>query len=69
MTDGRWLTVEQAAEQIQVHPESIRRWIREGKLAGSLISRRGGYRIRQADLEGFLERRMAPGFAEGKLAA
>lgn len=54
MVEDRWLTVEQVAAQIQVHPESLRRWLREGKLQGVLISRRSGYRIRQSALERFL---------------
>ncbi|MDP9470625.1 MAG: helix-turn-helix domain-containing protein [Chloroflexota bacterium] len=55
--DDRWLTVEEAAAQIQVHPETIRRWLRDGKVTGVLISRSGGYRIRQSELDRFLEER------------
>ena len=47
MTEDRWLTVEQATEILQVHEETLRRWIREGRLPGYMISRRAGYRIRQ----------------------
>ena len=56
-TQDRWLTVDEAAAQIQVHPETIRRWLRDGKVVGVLISRAGGYRIRQSELDRFLSDR------------
>ncbi len=52
-----WLTVDEAAAQIQVHPETIRRWLRDGKVVGVLISRAGGYRIKQSELDRFLSER------------
>jgi excisionase family DNA binding protein len=59
------LTVEDVAERLQVHPETVRRWLREGWLTGYRISRRGGWRIRPASVEAMLAE-MQP---EGKLAA
>lgn len=53
MTD-HWLTVDEAAAQIKVHPETIRRWLRDQKVVGVLISRAGGYRIKQSDLDQFM---------------
>lgn len=64
MDPDRWLTVAQAAEQLQVHPETMRDWLRTGKLAGTLISRRAGWRIPQAEVD----RVLREGFG-GKLAA
>jgi len=52
--DDKWLNVDDAAEQIKVHPETIRRWLRDGKLKGVLISRAAGYRIRQSALDALL---------------
>ncbi len=69
MTEEHWLTVDEAAKRLKVHPESIRRWLREGKMRGHLISRRGGYRIRPAELETFLEQRTQEGATAGKPAA
>ena len=46
-------TVEQAAEQLQVDPESIRIWLRSGKLKGNKVGRL--WRIKERDLEAFLE--------------
>jgi excisionase family DNA binding protein len=60
----RWLNVAQVAARIQVHPETVRQWLREGKLAGTLISRRAGWRVQQAEVDRFLREGLV-----GKLAA
>ncbi len=65
MYEDKYLTVEQAAERIQAHEETVRRWLREGKLVGTLISRRAGYRIPAGEVDRFLKE----GPREGKLAA
>jgi excisionase family DNA binding protein len=52
--EERWLTVAQAADVLQVHPETLRDWLRAGRLPATLLSRRAGYRIRASDLEAFL---------------
>ena len=54
MTDEEYLTVSQVSEMLQVHPESVTRWIRHGELPGYLLSRRAGYRIRSSDLQHFV---------------
>ncbi len=54
MDGERWLTVAQAAELVQVHPETVREWLREGRLPGTLLSRRAGWRIRARDVERLL---------------
>jgi len=59
------LTVPEVAEQLSVTEETVRRWLRSGQLAGVLLSRRAGWRIRQESIVTLLE-----AFAlEGKLAA
>ena len=67
MDGERWLTVAQAAERIQVHPETVREWLRKGLLRGTLISRRAGWRVAQSELDRFLSE--GPRVPEGKLAA
>ena len=69
MEQDRYLTVEQVAERLQVHEETVRRWIRGGQLRGNLINRRAGWRVRQSDLERFLAGDRGEGMTEGKLAA
>ena len=54
MQDQRWLTVQQVAEQLQVHPETVREWLRDGKLRGHRISRRAGWRVPVDEVERFM---------------
>jgi excisionase family DNA binding protein len=57
MPDERYLTVEQAAERLQAHPETIRRLLRAGRLIGSQpLGRRGGWRIAESQIVGLLMR-------------
>jgi excisionase family DNA binding protein len=51
----RWLTVAQIAERLQVHQETVRRWLREGRLAGKNFGGKGGYRVRESELQAFME--------------
>jgi excisionase family DNA binding protein len=50
-----WLTVEQIARELGVHPETIREYIRDGLLKAVQLKR--SYRIRRSDYEDFLQRR------------
>ena len=54
MQQDRWLTVNQIAQRLQVHPETVRRWLRDGRLQGRNLGGKSGYRVREADLEVFL---------------
>jgi excisionase family DNA binding protein len=54
MTDDRWLTVAEIVERLRVHEETVRRWLREGRLPGRAFGGRTGYRVRESDLEAFL---------------
>lgn len=46
---GRILTVEQAAEKMQVKPNTIRQWLKQGKIPGRKFGRI--YRIPEDELE------------------
>ena len=59
------LTVPEVAEQLSVTEETVRRWLRDGKLAGMMLSRRAGWRIRPEAVARMLE----DVETEGKLAA
>jgi excisionase family DNA binding protein len=60
--EDRLLTVAEVAEYFRVEPESVRRWLREGKLLGINLGRGPGWRIRLGDLELFIaERHTKPG--------
>lgn len=49
-----YLTPEQAAERLQVVVETVYRWLREGKLRGSKLSRKM-WRIAEPDLNDFMK--------------
>lgn len=55
------LTAEQAAEELKLHPKTVRRLIREGRLAATKIGK--AYRIERAKLDAFAGRRAAGGAA------
>jgi excisionase family DNA binding protein len=62
--EDRLLTVAEVAEYFRVEPESVRRWLREGKLLGINLGRGPGWRIRLGDLELFIaQRHSKPGEA------
>ena len=62
-----WLTVDEVAERLKVHAETVRRWVRAGALAAlDLGSRSGGYRIKRADLDEFVARRYRAARREGE---
>ena len=51
----KFITVQDAAEQLQVHPQTVRLWLREGKLRGRLIGgRKSGYRIPASEIDRLL---------------
>lgn len=51
------LTPEDAAKALVVKPETLRGWLRTGKLKGVKVGRL--WRVRERDLEAFLERERA----------
>jgi excisionase family DNA binding protein len=62
--EDRLLTVLEVAKYFRVDPESVRRWLREGKLMGINLGRGPGWRIRVGDLQTFVtERHTKPGEA------
>lgn len=48
---GNLVTVEQAAQQLKLHPKTVLRYIREGRLRATRIGK--AYRITHADLDAF----------------
>lgn len=49
-----WLSVEDVAEMLGVHPDTVRGWIRDKKLPASKL---GNYRINRRDLHKFIRER------------
>ena len=55
MTAERIYTLDQVAEILGFHRNTVRRWIVSGELAASELG--GRYRIRQSDLDEFMRRK------------
>ncbi len=53
--DNKFLTVPDVAEMLDVSEETVRRWLRDGRLDGVMIGRRAGWRIRPESVEEMLE--------------
>ena len=51
----------EAADYLQVHIETMRRWARTGVIPAAKLGNRGGFRFRREDLDRFLEGRRSPG--------
>lgn len=51
----RLLTVPEVAERLRANPETVRRWLRQGRIQGILPGGdRFGWRVRESDVEAFL---------------
>ena len=69
---GQLLTVAEVAGRLRTHPETVRRWMRDGKLRGiRLGGPKLGWRVAEAELERFLAASGAsgPGGAEPTASA
>lgn len=60
MTDDELLTVDEFAARLKIHPETVRIWLRSGRLHGS---RPGGTRLGWRIPAGELQRIVAEGAA------
>ena len=54
---ANWRTVADIGEELRVHEQTVRRWIREGQLRAYNFGGKTGYRIKEEDFEEFLEGR------------
>ena len=54
MSDQRLLTVREVAERLRSSPETVRRWLRQGKLRGFRPGgTKLGYRVPESELQRF----------------
>jgi excisionase family DNA binding protein len=51
-------TTEQVAKLLQVHPQTVKRWLRAGELRGALLADRTGWRVLGSDLQAFWDARL-----------
>lgn len=55
---GRLLTVPEVAERLRVDPETVRRWLRSGRLAGYQPGgEKAGWRVTESALQAYVEER------------
>ncbi len=54
MADERWFTVAEIAALLKTQEKTVRQWLRDGKLKGRAFSGRMGWRVRESDLNAFL---------------
>ena len=69
MGEREWVNLQEAARLLGVHDQTVRRWLREGRLRGTLLSRRAGYRIRRSEIERALTEGLPEPANQEKLAA
>lgn len=53
--EKQYLTVPEVAEILSVTEETVRRWLRDGRLKGVLLSRRAGWRVRPESVTEMME--------------
>jgi excisionase family DNA binding protein len=51
------LTIDQVADELQLHPDTVRRYIRERKLVAVRLSATN-VRVRRSDLDKFIQERL-----------
>ncbi len=56
-----FFTVNEIAERLKVHPATVKRWLRDGRLGGIPLGDRAGWRISEDDLRTFLDRQREEG--------
>ena len=62
MSEQRLLTVREVAERIRSSPETVRRWLRQGKLRGFRPGgTKLGYRVPESELQRFLQSQASGG--------
>jgi excisionase family DNA binding protein len=50
-----YLTVEEVGERLKVSSYTVKRWLREGELAGVRLGRNGPWRTTEDDVRAFLK--------------
>lgn len=51
------LTVDDVAKQLAVHPDTVRKWIRNRQIEAINLGGPAGYRVRQSALDRFIRER------------
>jgi putative resolvase len=59
--NDKLIKISEAAEMLGVHPETLRRWDREGKIETILINERGDRRFKLSKISEFINRKNTNG--------
>ena len=65
----RFWTADEIAALLRVHVVTVRVWLRTGRLRGTALSRKSGYRVAEADLAAFIEARTGRSLVQVEQAA
>ena len=60
MAEDELLTVVEVAHRLKLSRETVRRWLRDGKLRGVRFSDSGGWRVRASEVERLLDGEPVP---------
>ena len=60
----QWLKVEDIARELDLHVNTVRGWIRDGKLKATRFGR--DYRVKREDFDKFVQDRTTPGDSDKK---
>ncbi len=55
--EAEYYTVREVADRLKVHPQTLKDWLRSGELEGVNFGGRTGWRVTDAQLRDFVERR------------
>ena len=56
MSDDDLLTVQEVAAMLRLNEQTVRKWLRDGRLPGIYLgTRTAGWRVKRADVAHFLE--------------
>ena len=50
----RYYTISDIAKKLSINEETVRRWVRSGKLTGTRMSKKGGFKVSEFDFTNFL---------------
>jgi len=50
-----YLTANEVARRLKVHPRTVKRWLNAGLLKGKLLSDRAGWRVSEEELRRFMD--------------
>lgn len=52
-----FLTVNEVAKRLSVHPRTVKRWLADGELGGFVLGDRAGWRISEEEYQEFIEKK------------